>query len=77
MAAICDGGFGMTASKNWRESQEQSPRISKSHASGPGGWRPAKYGQNLKIIRKPPLLGGFNTVTWDYCTTQHTRQVCP
>lgn len=73
MTAICDWEFGMTASKNWRESQEWSLRINKSCTSGLGGWRLAKQGENLQIIKKSPLLGRFNAVTWDHCTTQHTH----
>lgn len=70
MAAICDWEFGMTASKYWRESQEWSIRTNKSRISGPGGWRLEKCGQNLKIIKKSPLMGRFNAMTWDHCTTQ-------
>lgn len=72
MCVICDWEFGMTVSENWRESQEWSLRITKSCTSGPGGWILAKCGQNLKIIKKSPLLGRFNVVT-DHCTTQHTH----
>lgn len=70
MAATCDWEFGMTTSMNWRESQERTLRTNQSHISGPGGWRLAKCGQNLKIIKKSPLVGRFNAVTWNHCTTQ-------